>query len=277
MDKILRTLMCEGQVSLTVIETTELVNEAVKIHNPSPAAAEILGGLLTCGAYLASGLKVENGCVSLTVKAKNGDGAVSVSADSQLHVRGYADGSCNTTLAGGSLTVVREDGFSQPFVGTCEILSDDVSDILETYFGQSEQIATAVALKSDFDENGRCLFFGGVVMQLLPDASENAIWEAADVFDQFKNSEAIKGKKQIFTDARNILEDYFRPYVSGEITELYPQYKCNCSEEKIRGVLASVGKAELLKICDEQGEVKVHCHYCNKDYTYDRKRIEETF
>ncbi|MDE7256701.1 MAG: Hsp33 family molecular chaperone HslO, partial [Clostridia bacterium] len=104
MDKILRTLICGGQVSLTVLETTELVNEAVRIHNPEPEAAEMLGGLLTCGAYLASGLKVENGCISLTVKAKENDGAVSVSADGALHVRGYADGSCTGTLAGGSLT-----------------------------------------------------------------------------------------------------------------------------------------------------------------------------
>ncbi|MDE6690796.1 MAG: Hsp33 family molecular chaperone HslO, partial [Clostridia bacterium] len=175
MDKILRTLMCDGQVSLTVIDTTALVNEAVKIHRPTKQAAQILGGLLTCGAYLAAGLKIDGGCISLTVKAKDGDGAVSVSADSALNVRGYADGSCETTLAGGTLTVVREDGYSQPFVGTCEIENDDVSDILELYFQQSEQIPTAVALKSDFDDKGVCRFFGGVVIQLLPDASDSAI------------------------------------------------------------------------------------------------------
>lgn len=277
MDKIIRTLICDGQVSLTVLETTDLVNEAVRIHKPAMQAAKILGGLLTCGAYLASGLKVEKGCVSLTVKAKDGDGAVSVSADSGLNVRGYADGSCERTLEGGSLTVVREDGYSQPFVGTCEILSDDISDILETYFGQSEQIATAVALKSDFDESGRCVFFGGIVMQLLPDASDSAIWEATDVFDQFKNCDSIKKRHVVHSDAREIFADYFRPYASGEVVETYPQYKCNCSEQKIRGVLASVGKAELLKICEELGEVKVHCHYCNKDYIYGKERIEEIF
>lgn len=277
MDKIIKTLLCDNQVSLTVLETTGLVNEAIRIHKPAAEAAKILGGLLTCGAYLASGLKSEKGCVSLTVKAEDGDGAVSVSADSALNVRGYADGSCTETLAGGTLTVVREDGYSQPFVGTCEILSDDVSDILETYFGQSEQIATAVALKSDFDENGNCIFFGGVIMQLLPDASESSIWEATDVFDQFKNKDAIAKRHAVNSDARKIFEDFFRPYASGEVTETYPQYKCNCSEQKIRGVLASVGKEELLKICEELGEVKVHCHYCNKDYTYGKERIEEIF
>lgn len=272
MNKILRALICGGQVSLTVLDTTELVNEAVKIHSPSPAGAEILGGLLTCGAYLASGLKIESGCVSLTVKAKEGDGAVSVSADGKLHVRGYLDGSCAQTLAGGTLTVVREEGYSMPFIGTCEILSDDISDILETYFGQSEQIATAVALKSEFDNNGKCKFFGGVVMQLLPEASESAISKASELFEKFKDC-----GKNAFAGAEEIISGYFKAHLSGGVAELKPEYKCNCSEEKIRGVLVSVGREELLKICDELGEVKVHCHYCNKDYIYDRKRIEETF
>ncbi len=278
MDKILRTLMCDGQVSLAVIETTELVQKAVEIHKTSPAACNILGGLLTCGAYIASSLKSTRGSVSLTVKAKEGDGAVSVSADADLHVRGYADGACSHTLKGGTLTVVREDGFSaRPFVGTCEILSDDISDILETYFGQSEQIPTAAAIEVEFDEDGKCVWAGGVVMQLLPDASEMSIWEATDIFDQYEERDHIAGRHILYTDAQVILEDVFRPYVSGEVTTLFPEYKCNCSEEKIRGVLASVGKAELLKICEELGEVKVHCHYCNKDYVYERKRIEEIF
>lgn len=270
MDNIIRALICGGQVSLTVMETTELVNRAVQIHTPAKKAAEILGGLLTCGAYLASSLKEESGSVSVTVKAKDGDGAVSVSADSALHVRGYADGSCENTLVGGSLTVVREDGFSRPFSGACEIISDNISDILETYFGQSEQIPTAAAIGTEFDGDGKCVWAGGVVMQLLPDASENMILQAGEAFERYKSSAART------CGAREIYEEFFARLASGGITVLYPQYKCNCSEEKIAKVLQTVGKAELLKICAELGEVRVHCHYCNKDYVYDENRIEET-
>ncbi len=115
-DKILRALLCRGQVMLTVLDTTALVNKAIEIHGTAPRASKLLGGLLTCGAYLASGLKGDKGSVSVTVKAKDGDGAVSVSADAALHVRGYSDGACTESLAGGSLTVVREDGYSTPYV-----------------------------------------------------------------------------------------------------------------------------------------------------------------
>ncbi|MDE6373700.1 MAG: Hsp33 family molecular chaperone HslO, partial [Clostridia bacterium] len=210
------------------------------------------------------------GCISLTVKAKDGDGAVSVSCDGALHVRGYADGSCSETLAGGWLTVVREDGFSRPFTGTCEILSDNVSDILETYFGQSEQIPTAAAIETALDSDGKCVWAGGVVMQLLPDASEDMILSAGEAFERYKS------RTEGFSEASGVYEEFFSRLASGGITELYPQYKCNCSEEKIAGVLQTVGKAELLKICAELGEVRVHCHYCNRDYVYDEKRIGET-
>ena len=271
MDKILRTLICKGQVSLFVLETTELVNEAIKIHEPSQSAAKILGGLLTCGAYLAAGLKSDNGCVSLTVKAKDGDGAVSVSADSALNVRGYVDGSCENTLVGGTLTVVREDEGFKPFVGTIEITSDDVSEILAAYFQQSEQIPTAVLLSVEFEEN-KCLGSGGVIMQLLPDADDEQTGIATALLEQF--AKQFKGAR---FDAQSAIDGFFAPYIGGGVFEKNPRYKCNCSEEKIRGVLASVGKAELLKICDELGEVRVHCHYCNTDYIYDKQRIEEIF
>lgn len=277
MDKIIKTLICDGQVSLAVLDCKDLVNRAVEIHGLNGEEARVLGGLLVCGAYISSFLKEESGSVSLTVHAKNSDGAASVSADFFQHIRGYADGSVCHSLAGGTLTVVREDGFSQPFVGTCEIKNDDISDILETYYGISEQVATAAAIDLIFGGDGKCVMAGGVVMQLLPDASDQMIWQATDVFDQFKNREAIKKNPKMYESAQEIYDNYFAPYAGGEVSALYPEYRCNCSEEKIRRVLASVGKTELLKICEELGEVKVHCHYCNKDYIYDGKRIEDIF
>ena len=276
-DCIIRTLICDRQVSLAVLETTELVNKAVQIHGTSWQATKLFGGLLTCAAYLASSLKEDSGSVSLTVKAKDGDGAVSVSADKALHVRGYVDGSCQNTLKGGTLTVVREDGFSRPFVGTCEIMSDDVSDILSAYFGQSEQIPAAVKIEVETGADGNCVSAGAVVMQLLPEASEESIWQAGDVFDQFCARKAISGGQPEIFDAEKIYNSFFLPYDDGEAATLYPRYKCNCSKSKIDCTLIAVGKEEIDKIIDELGEVRVHCHYCNRDYIYDRTQTEELF
>lgn len=272
MDNIKRFLAFSGNVQVTVLETTALVNRAIEIHSTTPSASEILGGLLTCCAYFASGIKGMKGAVSITVKAKDGDGAVSVSSDALLHVRGYADGSCTKTLNGGTLTVVREDGYSQPFVGTCEITSDDISDAFAKYFQQSEQIPTAVKVQVVISEDGKCRSAGGLIIQLLPDADDAETDAAGEAFYNYCND---KHAWLYATD--EVIAKFFGNCVSGEITEVNPVYKCNCSEQRIKGVLASVGKAELIKICEEQGQVKVHCHYCNTDYVFDRQSIEENF
>lgn len=273
MNKIFRSLICEGQASLTVIEATKLVNDSINIHSLGSKAAKILGGLLVCGAYCAANLKEKRGSVSLTVKAEKGDGAVSVSAGADLHVRGYADGSCGETLVGGTLTVVREDGYSAPYVGTCEISSDDVSDLLAKYFQVSEQIPTAVKLVVEISEDGNCHCAGGVVVQLLPDASDEQIDAAAAAFGAFCDDAGSLAE----LGAEGVAKQFFGKLISGVTYELFPDYICNCSEEKIRGVLASVGKSELLKIVEEQGAVSVHCHYCNRDYVYDKEAIEAIF
>lgn len=272
MDRIKRFLAFSGNVQVTVLETKELVNRAIEIHSTTPSASKILGGLLTCCAYFASGIKADSGAVSITVKAKNGDGAVSVSSDANLHVRGYADGSCTQTLEGGSLTVVREDGYSQPFVGTCEIDSNDISDAFAKYFQQSEQIPTAVKVDIIIDEDGKCKAANGLIMQLLPDADDEETDLAGEAFYNFTQDENATA----YT-ADEIIQNFFSGKINGEVVEVYPEYKCNCSQSKIKRVLASVGRAELLKICQEQGQVKVHCHYCNTDYIFDKKDIEDNF
>ncbi len=273
MNKIIRSLICGGQVSLTVIDTTRLVNDAITVHNTQENASRILGGLLTCGAYLAALLKSADTGVSLTIKSSGGDGAVSVSSDGELHVRGYADGSCTHTLSGGTLTVVREEKGAMPFVGTCEITSDDISDILSAYFEISEQIPTAVAITTDIGADGRCLCAGGVIMQLLPDADDEAIDKAGQAFYGYQNT-----PNALFDmGADGVYDKFFAALSDGDKYELFPEYKCNCSEDKIIKILASVGKTELLKIAEEQGTVSVHCHYCNKDYVYDRELIEKIF
>ena len=118
MNKLYKALVYDREVSLSVLETTDLVQQAIKIHNLSDTAAEILGGMLTACAYMAGCLKSEKGAVSLTVKSGDGSATVSVSGDINGHIRGYIDGGENG-LKGGTLTVIKDDGLYRPFIGTC--------------------------------------------------------------------------------------------------------------------------------------------------------------
>lgn len=276
MNKLYKTLIYDGQVSLSVLETTSLVSDAIKIHNLSDGAARTLGGLLTACAYMSGCLKSERGAVSLTVKAGDNGSAVSVSGDFSGHIRGYIDDG-DGKIASGSLTVIKEDGFSRPFVGACELLSDDVAENLNEYFRMSEQIPTFVNVWTRV-KRGVCEAAGGVVLQLLPGTSEENAKIAAD-----KAVEMCGLSRRLATDgnvgADEIIDEYFSDVTKdGNVYLTFPEYRCNCSREKLeKTLLPTLGLDELLNIADEEGSVKIHCHYCNTDYEFTREEIEELF
>lgn len=274
MNKLYKALVYDKQVSLSVLDTTDLVNKAISIHGLDAPSAVLLGGLLTSCAYMAGCLKSDRGAVSITVKSADGDGSASVSGDIGLHIRGYVNGSCRRTFKGGTLTVIKDDGFFRPFIGACRIESDDVSQIMTDYFTTSEQIRTIVRVGVEPGEDGACASAGGVIMQLLPGTSpENAA----------RAEEAMRG----LSDPAQLIaasgaEGVVKSLSGGEIAPrglwlLHPDYICNCSREKIKNVIIPLGREELDSICDEQGAVSVHCHYCNTDYTFDKDDIRQIF
>lgn len=272
MNKLYKSLVYDLQVSLSVLDTTELVNDAIKIHNLDEASAELLGGLLTACAYMAGCLKSDKGAVSITVKSGDGSATVSVSGDQAGHIRGYIDGAENG-LKGGVMTVIKDDGLYRPFIGTCELKSADVSENLMQYFHQSEQIETAVSFSVKM-RGGKCVAAGGVVMQLLPNTSEENMDKAENAMQNFVHAADVIEN----LGADGIIDKYFSEETEKSGVYLtFPAYKCNCSRKKIEGVIMPLGKEELLKIVEEEGFVSVHCHYCNTDYKFVSGDIERLF
>lgn len=269
MNKLFKALIYDNEVSLSVLETTEIVNEAIKIHNLDRKGAVVFGNLLTACAYMAGCLKNPQGAVSITVKSNDGSASASVSGDAEGHIRGCIDGA-EKGLRGGTMTVIKEDGFYRPFVGTCELKCDDVSENLMQYFHISEQIPTAVALGVKLDEEG-CAAAGGVVMQLLPGTSDENMDRAENAMQDFVHAADVVEKY----GAQGILDKFFKEEIEKSKSYLsFPEYKCSCSRKKIEGVILSLGKDELEKVLKEEGQVKVHCHYCNTDYIFTPENVE---
>lgn len=274
MNILYKTLIYGGNVSLSVLQTTDLVNRGIAIHGLRPAAGRTFGSLLTCGAYMAGCLKSERGAISITIKGANGSGSASVSGDVNLHMRGYIDDGAEGRLEGGFMTVIKDDGFFRPYTGACELISDDVSRNMEHYFELSEQIVTRVSVGADVGKDGVCRAAGGVVMQLLPGHSEEDKRAVYKKMEQFGNPAAIIAEM----GAEGLMKKYFSAETEGgHIYMTSPDYICNCSREKISAVLVSLGREELERIIAEQGCVSVHCHYCNSDYKFGTEDIEEIF
>lgn len=271
MNKLYKALAYDREISLSVLECTDMVNDAIKIHNLDEGSAKTLGGLLIAAAYMSGCLKSERGAVSITVKG-GGAGTASVSGDIGLHIRGYIDGNCGGKMDGGYMTVIKDDGFYRPFVGASELVGDDVSENLMKYFQMSEQIDTAVAIGVKTG-NGKCVAAGGVVMQLLPEASEENIRKAEDKMQSFTDVAGVVEKY----GADGIMKEYFSEIPKDEIYLLLPEYKCNCSRKKLEDVIKLMGKDELYKIIEEDGCVKGRCHYCNTDYVFYKEDVDKLF
>ena len=276
MSNLIRTLINDGWVSLTIADTTEMVKTAQKLHNLSKASALVLGKALSAMTYMSSCLKNEKGEISLSFQTDGESGSIGVSGNQSLNMRGYIE---NTALvdeltAFGSksaFTIIRDDGYNRPFVGTCSLPEGgDLDDGFEEYYAISEQLFTRLATKVFFDENGLVSFAGVIALQPMPFASEELIAETENkeldyLFDELKAKGVEQTAKEYFSVDENVFE-----YRSAK-------YKCNCSRSYLSGVLVSLGERELRRIIKEDGSVKVHCHYCSTDYEFTEKDADQLF
>ena len=122
MENIIRTLVCGEQVSLTLADTTELVRRGKKLHNLTKGGAETLGKFLSAAAFMSAALKEESGEISFALQCDGEGQLCNVSGNHALNIRGYlenakATGNERSILGNeGSFTVIRDDGYSRPFV-----------------------------------------------------------------------------------------------------------------------------------------------------------------
>ena len=281
MENVLRTLIYDGQVSLTVADTTALVQESAKRHNLTKGSAYLLGKALSAMTYMSACLKMEKGEISLSLKTDGECGGIGVSGNQKLYLRGYIENPSlfgedmqavekNALQNGGSFTVIRDDGYNRPFVGSCGLDDGTIDGAFEQYFATSEQLPTRIYTTVEFNEKDEISFAGVVALQPLPFAEEDALKKTADLpMESLLISARDKGVEEgvlsFFEERENVWS--MRKAI----------YKCNCSREYLSAVLTSLGEREMRKIIREEGKVEVHCHYCNTDYVFTEKDADEIF
>ena len=272
-----------GDISLAVLDTTALVNEAIARHHLSPVAAAALGRTFTAAAYLCSWLKSDESTLTVQIDGGGPGGKISVSGDGALHMRGFiehpdvilpprADGKLDVggcVGKSGTLTVVRDDGDRLPFVGTSPLVSGEIAEDFSSYFFYSEQRPTAIALGVRIGKDGTCLGAGGVFLQPFPGAEDEHITRAEEAIKQYAAVSRIieeEGAESILKRFEAETESE-RPIV----------FRCSCSKERAERAVLSLGKAQAEKLIKEDGGIVVHCHECNTDYRFDEADICRMF
>ena len=268
-NNVIRTLILNDQVSLTLADTTELVREGKRLHGLTKGGAETLGKFLSAATFMSAALKEESGEISFALQCDGACQLCNVSGNHALRIRGYLEngkargGERELLGSVGSFTVIRDDGYSRPFVGSCALPKNPTVDgILEEYYRVSEQLPTFFGSVVDFDEEGEVLFAGIAVLQPLPFTDESTV-AALPKGDELK--EIVR--KIPALGLENVLKTEFSAKSDG-IKGSKATYTCNCSREYLMQVLTSLGEEQMRAIIREDGAVRVHCHYCNTDYAF---------
>ena len=285
-DKIISFLAFDGKVNIKCISSTNLVEEARKIHDLSPVTTAALGRLLTMGSLMGSNLKEDNDKITLQIKSNGPIDTMIVVSDKNGDVRGYiknpsidlplkSNGKLDVGTAvgkDGMLYIIRDIGLKEPYVGLTPLVSGEIAEDFTEYFAKSEQVPTAIALGVLVDKNG-VKSAGGYIVQLMPDATEEDISILEKHLSQIPPISKMLENNMSLEDIAGMITGDGMLFMVGE--DLFPKYKCDCQKSRIENGLISLGKKELEDIINTDGKAEVECKFCKKKYTFSKEDLEK--
>lgn len=284
---VLLAITKDGSARAFLIDSTAIVNEAIRIHMPSPTATAALGRTLSAASILGIMLKNKTDSVTLQIKGDGPLQGVLTVADSAGNVRGYvgnpaadvpkkANGKLNVGAAvgHGTLSIVRDAGENKPYIGMTALQSGEIAEDLSAYFAQSEQIPTLCALGVLVNPDHSCAGAGGVLIQLLPYAAEETV---ARLEENAKNLANLSSLVADGKTTREILQLAFADIDFEILDEIPVAYCCPCSRTRTERALISLGKDEVEKLAAEQDPIEVRCHFCDKKYHFSAQQCRALF
>ena len=284
-DKIIKLLAYDGKISIICANTTNLVEEARKIHDLSPVATAAFGRLLTISAIMAIKMKNQKDKLTVQIKGNGPIGTMLVTANNYPELKGYVSnpqidlplndiGKLDVGKAVGNqgyINVIKDIGLKEPYIGISPLSTGEIADDFTNYFVNSEQIQSAVALGVLIDRNGTRTA-GGYLITPMPDASEEEITKVEQsIFKAGAISKLLDQNLTLEEIAKKVTGDDNIKIIEENIT---PIYKCNCSKEHMEDCIATIGKEELLNIIENEGQAELTCHFCNKKYHFTKKELE---
>ncbi len=286
-DYMVRASAADAQVRAFACTTRETVEAARKAHGSSPVVTAALGRLLSAGAMMGSMLKGSRDILTLQIR---GDGPVrglTVTADSRGRVKGYpevpdvilpANSAGKLDVGGavgkGTLSVVKDLGLKEPYVGQTLLQTGEIAEDLTSYFAVSEQIPSSVGLGVLMERNNTVRQAGGFLLQLMPFAAEEVIDRLEQNLKGIRSVTAMLDEGKSPEQMLELLLEGLEP----KMAETQPVvFACDCNREKIEKVLISLGSDELEDMIREGKEIQVNCSFCNSSYSFGVDELEKLY
>lgn len=284
-DYIVRATAAGAQIRAFAATTRNLVEHARAAHGTSPVATAALGRLLSAGAMMGTMLKGEKDLVTLQIKGDGPIHGITVTADSSARVKGYADypgvmlppnaiGKLDVggAVGNGMLTVIRDLGLKEPYVGQTILQTGEIAEDLTYYFAASEQIPSTVGLGVLMEKDNTVKQAGGFIIQLMPFAEDEVIEKLEENLKKMPSVTSILDEGKTPEELLAVVLDG----IELEITDTVPtEFYCNCDKKRIEKAIISIGEKDIKEMIEEGKEIEVKCHFCNSAYHFSVEELKE--
>ena len=299
MNKVIIGLDKSKSYRVYITVSSDMVQEAADIHKTTPVASAGLGRVLTAAGLMGIMLKNDEDKLTLNFKGDGPAGQILATAYGNGRVKGYISNpyvdlplnekgklDVGGSLGIGDLTVIKDLGLKEPYVGTIALVSGEIADDLTAYFYISEQQNTSVALGVKVEKDYSIGAAGGMIIQMMPDAEEGAVEALEHMIGKMepittvisrvqKHSKVMSGSgivKAVFEDIFCDMPEEYKPEIIGE-REI--EWECDCSRERIEKALMTIGKKDLKEMMEEDGQAELQCHFCLKKYKFDKNQLQQ--
>ena len=285
-DYIIKAISENGQARAYVAVTTGMVNEAARRHNMSPVAIVAAGRLFTAGAMMGTMMKNDRDLLTVRIKGNGPIGQMMCTADPNGHVKGFVgdpqvmlplkDGRIDVAgaLGIGVLSVTKDLGLKEPYIGDTILVTSEIGDDLTYYFATSEQTPSAVGIGVYMNKDNTADAAGGFIVQMMPDATDETvgILEAnvqsiASVSDLLHEGETAEG----------LLNRIFNGLEYKVLETVDVSYSCDCSRTKVINAILSLGTDEIKSLIDEGKPVETRCQFCGEKYEFSLDDLERMY
>ncbi len=282
-DYLVRGIVQSKNCRVFACRTTELLDVARQKHQLWPTASATLGRMMSAtlmmGAMNKSNEKMTvtingGGPIGTMIAVTHSDGKIKAFlANPQVHYTYPETGKLAVGVAvghDGTLQVIKDMGLKEPFVGTVPLQTGEIGDDFSYYFMVSEQTPSVVSVGVLVNDTNEILASGGFIIQLFPEATEEDI---TYIEDKLKDFPAVSALIHEGHTPEEILKMLFDDVEILGSQDLY--FECDCSKEKMKSALMTVGKSEIESMIEEDHGCEMKCQFCNEQYTFSEEELKE--
>lgn len=284
MGRIIKALL-DTQVLAIACDSTDICEEARKIHSLTPVMTAVLGRTMTAAVIMASRLKNDTDTLTLSIKGGGPAGAVTVVADAGLNVKGYVEnpavdlpptpaGKLDVSGAVGSqgyLSVIRDTGEKEPYTGMVSLASGEIGEDIAKYFAESEQQPCVVFLSVIVERDRTTAKACGLVLMPLPMTDDGTLSKIEVLVPRIQEFGRMMREMTMEQAIERLFDGFEIEYMEVRTA----QFRCACSRERLEKVILSLGREELEDIIEKDKKSEIVCRFCQKNYQFSEEDLKQ--